>query len=70
VIDRHFRIAENFEVEPAFLAARDVIRSGAIGDVAFFRLSMVSYIDEKNNRYYNTAWRTNPEYQGGGAAGS
>jgi predicted dehydrogenase len=61
----HWRIAENFEVEPAFLRVRDIISSGAIGEVTFFRLTNVGYIDEEANKYYKTPWRTTPEYQGG-----
>ena len=64
-VRRHFRIAENFEVEPGYLAARDVIAKGTIGDMAFFRFTQVAYIDEKDNPYYKTPWRTKPEYEGG-----
>jgi len=61
----HWRIAENFEVEPAFLRVRDAIRSGVIGDIAFFKLTAVGYIDVDNSKYYKTPWRTKPDYQGG-----
>src|SRR5690242_8757510 len=48
----HWRVAENFECEPAILKARDVIRDGTIGDVSFFRLSNAGYIDEEASKYY------------------
>lgn len=61
----HWRVAENYEVEPSYLHAKKVIESGAIGDVGFFRLSGVNYVDEKTNQYALTSWRAVPEYQGG-----
>lgn len=60
-----WRVAENFEVEPSNLHARDVLASGKIGDVAFFRLSGVNHVDVKTNQYARTTWRATPEYQGG-----
>lgn len=60
-----WRVAENFEVEPSYLHARDVIAAGKIGDVAFFKLTAVNYIDEKTNQYALTPWRAAPEFQGG-----
>lgn len=55
-----WRIAENFEVEPAYQAAGEIIRSGKIGKVAFFNARVVNHI-EKDNKYYNTPWRTVPD---------
>ena len=55
-----WRIAENFEVEPGYQAAAEVIHSGKIGKVAFFNARVVNFM-EKSNKYYNTPWRTVPD---------
>ena len=55
-----WRVAENYEVEPAYQAAAKVIKDGKIGKVAFFNARVVNYI-EKSNKYYNTPWRTIPD---------
>lgn len=55
-----WRIAENYEVEPAYQAAAAAIRAGKIGKVAFFNARVVNYI-AKDNKYYNTPWRTVPD---------
>ncbi|KAG8691524.1 hypothetical protein FRC11_002114 [Ceratobasidium sp. 423] len=59
-----WRVAENFEVEPGVLEAAKRIRDGAIGKVRFFNCSMIFPI-LKDNKYYQTSWRTVPDYQGG-----
>ncbi|KAG8851646.1 hypothetical protein FRB96_009142 [Tulasnella sp. 330] len=59
-----WRIAENYECEPGIVAAADAVRSGKIGKVAHFKLSDSNYLDQ-GNKYYQTSWRTVPEYQGG-----
>ncbi|CAE6428749.1 unnamed protein product [Rhizoctonia solani] len=67
-----WRVAENFEVEPGVLEAVEPgvleagkrIQAGAIGKVRFFNFSMIFPI-EKDNKYYQTSWRTVPDYQGG-----
>ncbi|KAG8904899.1 hypothetical protein FRC01_008556, partial [Tulasnella sp. 417] len=59
-----WRVAENVECEPGVRAAAEVIHSGKIGKVAFFRLSSVSYIDQES-KWYKSSWRTLPDYQGG-----
>lgn len=41
-----WRVAENFEAEPAYRAAGEVIRSGKIGKIQFFKVSIVNYIDK------------------------
>lgn len=60
----HWRVAENFEVEPGLLAARKAIDDGAIGDVLHFNLSAVARTDSES-KWYKTPWRTVPDYQGG-----
>jgi predicted dehydrogenase len=59
-----WRVAENFEVEPARLAAAKAIREGKIGKVTSFNLSMMGHIDQES-KWYKTPWRTVPDYQGG-----
>ncbi|TFK22419.1 NAD(P)-binding protein [Coprinopsis marcescibilis] len=59
-----WRVAENFEAEPAVQFAAEVIRSGRIGDVTFFKAVAINHID-KDSKWYKTAWRTVPDYQGG-----
>ncbi|KAF8311609.1 NAD-binding protein [Clavulina sp. PMI_390] len=60
-----WRIAENFEVEPAYLYARDVLASGKIGNVSHWRLTMTDSIKVETSLYAQTKWRATPEYQGG-----
>lgn len=55
-----WRVAENYEAEPGYLRAAEVIRQGKIGAVRFFRLTAVGYID-KDGKYYKTPWRTVPD---------
>lgn len=59
-----WRIAENFEAEPGFILAGRAIAAGKIGKVTFFSSRTVNFID-KNSKWYNTPWRTVPDYQGG-----
>ncbi|KAG8731897.1 hypothetical protein FRC12_019517 [Ceratobasidium sp. 428] len=59
-----WRVAEQFEVEPAYVEAARKIKAGAIGEVRSFNYSVMNSTD-KSSQWYNTAWRTVPEYQGG-----
>ncbi|KAK7025036.1 GFO-IDH-moca domain-containing protein [Favolaschia claudopus] len=59
-----WRVAENFEAEPGFRAAGELIAAGKIGKVNFFKAIVVNHIDVEN-KYYKTPWRTIPDYQGG-----
>ncbi|KAH9924981.1 oxidoreductase family protein [Epithele typhae] len=59
-----WRVAENEEAEPPHVAARRFIQEGKIGKVTFFSARVVGYVDEKS-KYWNTPWRTVPDYQGG-----
>ncbi|KAF5350496.1 hypothetical protein D9756_008497 [Leucocoprinus leucothites] len=59
-----WRVAENFEAEPGFRAAGEVIRAGKIGQVQSFKVVVVNYIDTES-KWYQTPWRTVPDYQGG-----
>jgi len=59
-----WRVAENFEAEPGYRAAGKAIRDGRIGKIVLFTANVVNYID-KTSKYYQTPWRTVPDYQGG-----
>jgi len=60
----HWRIAENFECEPALVQAAQAIQAGRIGKISHWRLRNAGGI-ETDNQYYKTPWRTVPDYQGG-----
>ena len=55
-----WRVAENYEAEPGYRKAGEIIRSGRIGDVIFFKTVVVNYID-KESKWYKTPWRTIPD---------
>ncbi len=55
-----WRVAENFEAEPGFRAAAEVIRAGKIGRVLQFRAVVENFIDQES-KWYKTAWRTIPD---------
>lgn len=59
-----WRVAENYEVETGYLRAGAVIRSGKIGKVGFYNVRVVNHVP-KDSKWYNTPWRTIPDYQGG-----
>ncbi|KAF9232850.1 hypothetical protein BU15DRAFT_80765 [Melanogaster broomeanus] len=59
-----WRVAENWEAEPGYIAAGQAIRAGKIGKVIFFSLRGVNYMDQ-DSKWYKTPWRTIPDYQGG-----
>ncbi|KAI5829354.1 NAD(P)-binding protein [Schizophyllum commune Tattone D] len=59
-----WRVAENFELENGFVTAAKLVKEGKIGDVISFRATVVNHI-QVDNKYYNTPWRTVPQYQGG-----
>ncbi|KAI1786206.1 oxidoreductase family protein [Ganoderma leucocontextum] len=59
-----WRVAENFEAEPGYLAARRIVQEGKLGKITYFSARSYNWIDE-NSKWYNTPWRTVPDYQGG-----
>ncbi|KAF8607265.1 oxidoreductase family protein [Ceratobasidium sp. AG-I] len=59
-----WRVAENFEVEPGLVEAARKIKAGAVGTVRSFNYSIINTTD-KSSKWYNTPWRTVPDYQGG-----
>ncbi|KZT26123.1 NAD(P)-binding protein [Neolentinus lepideus HHB14362 ss-1] len=59
-----WRVAENFEAEPAFKKAGALVKEGKIGKVIAYQSKIINYID-KDSKWYKTPWRTIPDYQGG-----
>ncbi|KAJ7066392.1 hypothetical protein C8F01DRAFT_1123105 [Mycena amicta] len=59
-----WRVAENFEAEPGFRTAGELLKTGKIGKVNFFRATVMNHVDV-DNKWYKTPWRTVPDYQGG-----
>lgn len=57
-----FAIAENFRFVPAWAYAAEEIKK--LGKVTGFVVRLHSMM-EQSNKYYQTPWRTVPEYQGG-----
>ncbi|CAG7850410.1 SubName: Full=Uncharacterized protein {ECO:0000313/EMBL:CCA69637.1} [Serendipita indica DSM 11827] len=59
-----WRVAENFEAEPGLRAAGKAIADQKIGKVCFWNMQVLNNV-ETDSMWYNTPWRTVPEYQGG-----
>ncbi|KZT63512.1 NAD(P)-binding protein [Daedalea quercina L-15889] len=59
-----WRVAENWETETSYQEAAKAIRDGKIGKVSFYNARVVNYMDT-SSKWYNTPWRTIPDYQGG-----
>ncbi|KIP10807.1 hypothetical protein PHLGIDRAFT_22069 [Phlebiopsis gigantea 11061_1 CR5-6] len=59
-----WRVAENWELEPGYHVAAKAIRDGKIGKVNSFNVRAVGHV-AKDSKWYNTPWRTVPDYQGG-----
>jgi predicted dehydrogenase len=59
-----WRVAENWEAEPAYRKVGAAIKEGVIGDVKWFKSSVWNFVDA-SSKWYKTPWRTVPEYQGG-----
>ncbi|CAI7577189.1 unnamed protein product [Penicillium viridicatum] len=55
-------VAENFRYITKFLFAAEQVQK--LGKVQNFRVNVHSLMDQ-NNKYFHTAWRKTPEYQGG-----
>ncbi|GAA5889910.1 hypothetical protein JCM6882_004363 [Rhodosporidiobolus microsporus] len=60
-----WRCAENWEVEDGYLAARSLLASGKIGRLHTFSLTATLYVDNENNKWFDTPWRAKPQHQGG-----
>jgi len=59
-----WRIAENYECELITILARQLIEKKKIGKVTGFSLEAFNDL-QKESKYYQTPWRTIPEYEGG-----
>ncbi|EKM57148.1 uncharacterized protein PHACADRAFT_254723 [Phanerochaete carnosa HHB-10118-sp] len=59
-----WRVAENEEFERGWHVAAKAIRDGKIGRINSFSARVVNYV-AKDSKWYNTPWRTVPDYQGG-----
>ncbi|MCH7955588.1 MAG: Gfo/Idh/MocA family oxidoreductase [Candidatus Marinimicrobia bacterium] len=57
-------IAENYRYRKVFQRAKDLIKSGAIGDLNSFSWNIYYKFDE-NNEYARTQWRIDHKYEGG-----
>jgi len=55
-----WRVAENFECEPAYRFVRTLIEGDKIGKVGWWTLTSVGFIS-KDSKWYKTPWRTVPE---------
>lgn len=57
-----FAIAENFRYMPAFHYAAE--KAKEMGRITHFNVRVLSLMDDQN-RFFQTAWRKEPEFQGG-----
>jgi len=55
-------VAENYRFQPAWYYAQEAIAS--FGRILNFNVQISSLVED-SNKYYHTAWRKMPEYQGG-----
>lgn len=62
--NRVFSVAEQMRYDRGFAKARDIVASGEIGDVSHVHCRVMWSMGSKN-KYYETPWRQDPEYQGG-----
>lgn len=57
-------VAEQYRYEPVAVVAREIVARGDLGDLVAAHGRMWKSVSVED-RYYNTAWRKNPQYQGG-----
>ena len=55
-----WRVAENWEVEPAYHEAAKILAGGKIGKVTSFNVRVVNFV-AKDSKWYKTPWRTIPD---------
>ncbi|KAI9043163.1 Gfo/Idh/MocA family protein [Aspergillus affinis] len=60
-----FSIAEQFRYDRAFTHVRDLVAEGKIGSLKHVHARVWTNIRPVSNKWYETEWRKNPEYQGG-----
>ncbi|KAJ5601148.1 NAD-binding Rossmann fold oxidoreductase [Penicillium lagena] len=58
-------VAEQFRYDRAFTRARELVASGRIGKLNHVHGRVWGNIQPGDNKWYETEWRKNPEYQGG-----
>ncbi|GAB4573316.1 MAG: Gfo/Idh/MocA family oxidoreductase [Anaerolineae bacterium] len=58
-------VAENYRYEECFVRAAEIVQSGALGQIVAGDLAIYIGLDP-SNRYYQTAWRRDGSYPGGG----
>ncbi|KAM6501411.1 oxidoreductase family protein [Amanita muscaria] len=59
-----WKVAENYEAEPGYRKAAELVREGRIGQLIQFK-AVVEVNVTQESKYYKTSWRTVPDYQGG-----
>ncbi|KAM0755293.1 NAD(P)-binding protein [Meredithblackwellia eburnea MCA 4105] len=60
-----WRVAENWEVEPGYLHVRELLAKQVIGKLYTFYLTATLFVDNENNKWFDTPWRATPSHQGG-----
>ncbi|CAL5869785.1 uncharacterized protein PFLUO_LOCUS4015 [Penicillium psychrofluorescens] len=58
-------VAEQFRYDRTFTRARELLASGSIGKLNHVHARIWGNIQPGDNKWYETEWRKNPEYQGG-----
>jgi predicted dehydrogenase len=59
-----YMTAENFQYDPKFNKAAELVKKGTIGKLHSTSWNVLSFMD-KNNKYNKTSWRAHNEYEGG-----
>lgn len=62
--NRVWMVGENWRYEDAFLAAADVVRSGAIGEPVYCHWAVATPITPQN-KYFQSVWRRDGSFPGG-----
>lgn len=60
-----FSVAEQFRYDRAFTHVRDLVAQGKIGSLQHVHARVWGNVQPGSNKWYETEWRKNPEYQGG-----
>ncbi|MDA3812286.1 MAG: Gfo/Idh/MocA family oxidoreductase [Spirochaetaceae bacterium] len=56
--------AENYQYEPKFNKAAELVKKGTIGKLHSSNWNLLSFMD-KNNKFNKTSWRAHNKYEGG-----
>ncbi|ORY87807.1 hypothetical protein BCR37DRAFT_404122 [Protomyces lactucae-debilis] len=57
-------IAENYRMESHTIKAKELVASGVLGKIHYVNYRMLGNV-QKGSKYFETAWRKEPQYQGG-----